>query len=93
MSFTMKVDMPNLPPGSRVQIHGLGVLQNGKTVKITDDQAEQFRVLNGSPRAVIGSDGKATGAVEFVKGPPLDKTVFPEGVTVSGEAEKKEVSS
>lgn len=78
MSFTIKVDMPNLSPGTKVQVRGLGMLENGKTVRVSDEQADMFRQLNGTP---VTESGKTT----FRMGPALDEAHFPEGVTVTKE--------
>lgn len=85
MPFTIKVDMPNLSPGDTVQVHGLGSLENGKTVRISDEQAAMFMILNGSPVNEVGADGKPTGATIFKAGPPPDEANFPEGVVVTRE--------
>lgn len=80
MTYVVKVDMPNLAPGQRVQVHGLGSLENGKTVRISDEQHEMFRQLTGRPEE---RDGKT----EFVPGPALDEVNLPEGITVTAEGE------
>lgn len=87
MSFTMKVDMPNLSPGEKVQVHGLGMLENGKTIRISDEQAATFRAMTGRP---VTENGRTS----FAEGDDLDEVNFPEGITVTrDQSEKKEVSS
>lgn len=80
MPYTVKVDLPNSPPGTMIQIHGLGVLENGKTVRVTDEQADLFRQVNGRP---VDEDSRTV----FELGPALDEANFTEGITVTKEEE------
>lgn len=57
MPYKLKINQQNLAPGAEVQIGGLGVFENGKVYKISDDQARAFQVHHG--RVVAGEDGKS----------------------------------
>lgn len=87
MPFTVKVDMPNLPKGNKVQVHGLGQFENGKAVKVSDEQAETFRLMNATPQK------QPDGSTKMEPGPALDEANFPEGVTVTAEGQKASATS
>lgn len=87
MSYTVKVEMPNKSKGDKVQVYGLGTLENGKTVRVSDEQADLFRRLNSTP--VRGEDN----VVRSELGPPLDEASFPEGITVTADGRKTTATS
>lgn len=41
--YKLKIDKPNLIPGTELEIPGLGIYKNGKEYDISDEQAEAFR--------------------------------------------------
>jgi hypothetical protein len=84
--YIVKVNMPNLQPGEKVLVHGLGELENGKTVRVSDHQADAFRALNATPV----TEG---GAVRLELGAPLDETNFPSGIEVVHESTTQEEQS
>jgi hypothetical protein len=73
MAFKLSVDMPNLAPDGKVSITGLGELQNGKTYKISDEQADLFRTLNGHIEDKTDPETGMLVSRETVPGPALDE--------------------
>lgn len=57
--YEVTVDLPNLPKGADVQVHGLGLLQNGDTTFVTEDQANHWRAMNSTQ---VGEFDSETGA-------------------------------
>ena len=62
MPFKLSVDNPHLGETDEIQITGLGTFRNGKSYKVTDELAENFRVANGhvdltdaGPKRVLGA--------------------------------------
>jgi|SRR3954466_6678702 hypothetical protein len=82
MAYKLTVDMPNLGPEDKVTIMGLGELQNGKSYKISDEQAEMFRTLHSTVEDKYDDDrpGVLLGR-EQVPGPTLDELDM-HGITV-----------
>lgn len=73
MAFKLTVDMPNLGPEGKFAITGLGELQNGKTYKISDEQAEGFRnAYSTIEEHFEEGTGRLLGR-EIVPGPALDE--------------------
>jgi hypothetical protein len=81
MAFKLSVDMPNLAPDGKVSITGLGELQNGKSYKISDEQAELFRTLNGHIKDKTDPETGQLLSRETVLGPALDEVEIA-GITV-----------
>ena len=52
--YKLKIDNPNLTPGTEVEIAGLGTFKNGKEYTIEDEAAEYYRVAH--PVAVEGGE-------------------------------------
>jgi hypothetical protein len=73
MAFKLTVDMPNLGPEGKVAITGLGELQNGKTYKISDEQAEAFRNQNSHVEDDLDPETKQLLGRSIVPGPALDE--------------------
>lgn len=47
----VKVDYSNLPKGAEVQVHGLGLLENGFEYDITDADLDAYKAATGLERA------------------------------------------
>jgi hypothetical protein len=74
VSYQVTVNHPARPEGDGIEIPGLGVFPNGKTVEISDEQAENYRHNTASFVDVPTDDRPAySGAagVEFRRGPDV----------------------
>jgi hypothetical protein len=92
LPFTLTVDMPNLGDEGTVFIHGLGTFGNG-THEITDDQEQNFRIVNSHDEGGTDSDPESdTFGVylsKVVEGPSLtDAAESMYGITVTSGANK-----
>jgi len=87
--YEVTLNQDNLAKGAEVQVHGLGILINGKTVEFSKEQHEFFRTANqvwepeldgdGNPKH--DDEGRELGA--FVPGPTLKQAAK----TFAGELE------
>ena len=73
MPFTLTVDMPNLGSSQEVYIHGLGTFAGG-THKISDEQAEQFSLIN-SKSGYGAPDENGNMKIVAIPGPTLETAV------------------
>lgn len=46
MANTVKVNLPNRPQGSMIEVVGLGAFTNGETTELTDDQVRLYKARN-----------------------------------------------
>lgn len=47
MGYEIAIDIPGTPKGAKVQIAGLGELENGGSYEISDEDHESFRNAHG----------------------------------------------
>lgn len=86
--YKVTVNDPALPDGSEVEVPGLGVVANGSTRQISEEDAENFRTVHSALVDVETDDRPAwTGAagVELHRGPTV-LAAFKDHPTVSVEA-------
>lgn len=90
MPFTLTVDLPNLGT-QEIYIHGLGTFGNG-THAISDEQAEQFSMLN-SKTEYSAPDKNGDMKLVPVPGPSLEEAVASMyGVTIESDAQKPQAA-
>jgi hypothetical protein len=96
MMYNLTIQKPSLPPGTEVQIHGLGVFENGKQYLIDEAQAARFREANSKQQSEITD--RETGAMRVwdEQGPTVlqafkdDATVVVEVVKAKNPPAKNE---
>ncbi len=56
MPYQLKIEQPNLAEGADVLIHGLGTYANGQTHEVTDEEEENFRIVNSVDTGGVDDD-------------------------------------
>jgi hypothetical protein len=67
--YSFTINRPGTAPGTELQIHGLGLVKNGQTTFVSNEDAERFRAMNATLETEIDDDGVTVASQ--VKGPTL----------------------
>jgi hypothetical protein len=85
MPYKLRLNLPSVPKGQEVAFTGLGAFANGSEHDVTDEQAEQFRLLNGTQEYEEGTEPNELGQrpIALKQGPTLAEAFKAvDGVTV-----------
>lgn len=81
--YRIKFSYPNLPPGEKFIIDGLGELENGKTYTVNEELHAQFRAAHATVKSGP-YDERGHRKNELIPGRPMDEYFKDvEGVTVT----------
>ena len=92
--YKITINKPTLAPGTELQINGLGIVKNGETFFVDEEQAQTFRVMNLTVASTTNRKGEME--VKQVLGPTLlqafkgDKTVKVETADNKGKKDTPE---
>jgi hypothetical protein len=91
MGYKLELDLPNAGQGVEVYVDGLGILENGKTHDIDDEQAQAFRVAHRTYKSDTDPDTGIVTNVEEIEGPTvLEYFKGTEGITVTTDKKAAE---
>jgi hypothetical protein len=85
MPYKLRLNLPTVPKGQEVAFTGLGAFANGSEHEVTDEQAELFRLFNGTQEYEEGTEPNELGQrpVVLKQGPTLVEAFKAvDGVTV-----------
>lgn len=73
MALKVEVNLPNYPQGEPVGIVGVGVIENGGSIDIGEDEESAFFMTNGYTLVDAGQEGvDVSGGSEFTPPEPVE---------------------
>lgn len=73
MAVEIEFNNPDIPKGTEVTIDGLGILVNGETRVVSEEEQEQFRTHNSVQHTSYSKKGELV--IETEKGPTISQAL------------------